>query len=96
MGVADKKVKKIQARHILVADKALAEELKTKIVDGGEDFAKLAEEHSECPSKKRGGDLGWFARGRMVAPEPRNKFHGLQRKSALGHLWISARGRFFF
>ena len=32
--------------------KELAEELKVKI-DGGEEFTKLAEEHSECPSKKR-------------------------------------------
>jgi len=66
MGVPDKKVKKIQARHILVAQKELAEELKKRIVEGGEDFARVAEEHSECPSKKRGGDLGWFGKGAMV------------------------------
>jgi len=68
MSVGEKRVKKIQARHILVASKELAEELKTRVVDGGEDFAKLAEEHSECPSKKRGGDLGWFGKGSMVRP----------------------------
>ncbi len=68
MSVGEKRVKKIQARHILVADKDKAEELKARIVDGGEDFAKVAEEHSECPSKKRGGDLGWFGKGSMVRP----------------------------
>ncbi len=68
MGVGEKRVKKIQARHILVATRELAEELKTRIVEGGEDFATLAEEFSECPSKKRGGDLGWFGKGSMVRP----------------------------
>ncbi|MFQ5449833.1 MAG: peptidylprolyl isomerase [Nitrospinaceae bacterium] len=63
----DKKVKKVQARHILVGTKELADELKKKI-DEGEDFSKLAEEFSECPSKKRGGDLGWFGKGSMVRP----------------------------
>ncbi len=63
----EKRVKKVQARHILVGTKEKAEELKKKI-DDGEDFSKLAEEHSECPSKKRGGDLGWFGKGAMVRP----------------------------
>ena len=63
----ERKVKKVQAKHILVGTKELAEELKKKINDG-EAFGKLAEEHSECPSKKRGGDLGWFGKGAMVRP----------------------------
>lgn len=63
----EKKVKKVQARHILVNSKELAEEIKKKI-DDGEDFSTLAEQHSECPSKKRGGDLGWFGKGAMVRP----------------------------
>ena len=61
----EKKVKKVQARHILVKSKEIAEEVKKK-VDDGEDFSTLAEEYSECPSKKRGGDLGWFGKGAMV------------------------------
>ncbi len=67
MAKEQRNVKKVQARHILVGTKELAEEIKKKI-DDGEEFSKLAEEFSECPSKKRGGDLGWFGKGAMVRP----------------------------
>ncbi len=67
MANEERKVKKVQARHILVGKKELAEEVKKKI-DDGEEFSNLAEEYSECPSKKRGGDLGWFGKGAMVRP----------------------------
>ena len=53
------------ARHILVDNEVLCEELKTKIQDG-EDFSKVAREHSSCPSSARGGDLGTFSPGQMV------------------------------
>lgn len=32
----------------------------------GEDFSKLAKEFSQCPSKDKGGDLGYFGRSTMV------------------------------
>ena len=48
----------------------LANELAKRARDG-EDFSKLADEFSQDPgnqSNENGGDLGWFAKGRMVKP----------------------------
>ncbi len=53
------------ARHILVENETLCEELKAKIA-GGEDFAEVARGHSTCPSSRQGGDLGEFGPGQMV------------------------------
>jgi peptidyl-prolyl cis-trans isomerase C len=33
----------------------------------GASFEALAREHSTCPSKSRGGGLGWFGSGKMVS-----------------------------
>lgn len=49
--------------------------LKTEI-DGGAEFAALAQEHSDCPSSSKGGDLGTFGRGMMV-PEFEEAAFGL-------------------
>ncbi len=53
------------ARHILVDSEATCQDLKNRI-ESGEDFAKLAQEYSSCPSGKSGGELGTFGRGQMV------------------------------
>lgn len=43
-------------------------------LDNGADFAILAKECSDCPSKQVGGDLGSFTRGQMVEPFERASF----------------------
>ena len=56
-----------KASHILVETEQKAREL-LALLDGGADFSRLATEHSTGPSGPRGGDLGWFGKGQMVAP----------------------------
>jgi len=70
----------VRARHILIATdptddaaqknikKAKAEKLRKELAADG-DFAKLAEENSDCPSKENGGELiPPFRRGTMAKP----------------------------
>lgn len=65
----------VRVAHILIdtrkrsEEEALkrAQEVHVKAV-AGEDFAALAQEYSDDPSKKNGGDLGFFGRKRMVKP----------------------------
>ena len=56
---------KASARHILVSTEEECLTLKTQI-EGGEDFAAIAKQHSKCPSGKQGGGLGEFRPGQMV------------------------------
>jgi protein-disulfide isomerase len=46
--------------------RALAEQLSTRIVREHADVARLAREHSDCPSAPQGGQLGRFTRGDLV------------------------------
>lgn len=69
----------VEARHILIrvdrnagpdaVEKARvkAQDILNMAVKEG-DFAKLAKQYSECPSKDKGGDLGQFTRESMVKP----------------------------
>ncbi|MEN6442783.1 MAG: peptidylprolyl isomerase [Methanoregula sp.] len=59
-----------RASHILVKTEDDAQRMMKRIADG-EDFAAVAKRFSSCPSKKNGGDLGWFGKGQMV-PEFEN------------------------
>lgn len=88
-----KRQESVHARHILIAKasgdtdktkaekKGKAEDLRKQLVSGA-DFAELAKKHSDCPSKKDGGDLGTFARGQMVKPFEDAAFS--QEKNAIG------------
>lgn len=55
----------VKASHILVKDEETANEIIFQLEDGM-NFEDAAKKYSLCPSKERGGDLGFFARGRMV------------------------------
>ena len=73
------KPEQVRARHILIKrddmmDDAKAVEAREKLLEireklqKGEDFAALAAKHSQGPSAKTGGDLGFFGKGQMVKP----------------------------
>lgn len=58
---------KVKASHILTASEEEAKKVKEKL-DAGEDFATLAKEYStDTATSEQGGDLGFFAKGDMVA-----------------------------
>lgn len=73
---------KVHCAHILVKTeseaKAVLERLKK-----GEKFSTVAQAVSRCPSGKRGGDLGTFARGQMVK-EFENAAFALQKGETSG------------
>ena len=58
----------VRASHILVKDEAVAKDLLAKIKAAPDSFADLAKEKStDTMSAQKGGDLGMFGQGRMVA-----------------------------
>ncbi|RJR40866.1 MAG: peptidylprolyl isomerase [Desulfobacteraceae bacterium] len=76
---AFKQPEQVHASHILVkvepkASDAEKKKARKEIGDilkklkKGEDFAALAKQHSACPSKEKGGDLGFMGRGQTVKP----------------------------
>ena len=57
----------IKARHILVKDEAKANELQAQLKQAPDQFGELAKANSaDTASARKGGDLGFFGRGRMV------------------------------
>mmetsp|Transcript_24893 Transcript_24893/g.42539 ORF Transcript_24893/g.42539 Transcript_24893/m.42539 type:complete len:167 (-) Transcript_24893:255-755(-) len=60
-----------RASHILLkgfddASVAQLSEWKAEIGGDLEKFAEIARNYSQCPSRSKGGDLGFFTRGKMV------------------------------
>ena len=83
----------VHVRHILVAvgkgdtdkvkaeKKAKIENLRKQLVSGG-NFAEIARQNSDCPSKEAGGDLSFIKRGQMVKEFEKAAFS--QEKNAIG------------
>ena len=57
--------KEVRASHILVKTEAEANEILFDLKRGAS-FEDMAMKKSLCPSKRKGGDLGFLKRGRMV------------------------------
>lgn len=60
-------------KNIKASDEAENQKLKEiraiyQRIMNGEDFAEVASTDSDCPSRARGGDLGFFSKGMMVKP----------------------------
>lgn len=70
------KPERVKASHILVdtEEKAL---IVLEEIEKGLSFEEAASQYSSCPSKERGGDLGFFGRGQMV-PEFENASFDMQ------------------
>ena len=59
----------VNARHILVADEASAQDILEQVNSGRKSWEELASVLSlDTSNKDQGGDLGWFGRGAMVQP----------------------------
>jgi len=56
---------KIRVSHILIEKQSQALRILDELKQGAS-FTELARRYSQCPSAKRGGDLGFFGRGQMV------------------------------
>ena len=56
---------KVNASHILVKTEEEANVVYYDVTHG-KSFEEIAKLKSLCPSKKNGGELGWFGRGQMV------------------------------
>jgi len=61
-----KNMAKVRAAHILVKTEEEAKQILEILAQGNKDFEQIAKERSNCPSGRKGGDLGYFGRGQMV------------------------------
>ena len=75
-------VSKVSASHILVKTEGECY-MALKALREGKSFEEVAKEKSLCPSKRKGGSLGWFGRGMMVKEFEEACFSG-QRGKIIG------------
>ncbi|WP_414837152.1 peptidylprolyl isomerase [Candidatus Nanohalococcus occultus] len=66
--------KEVRASHILVENEQHATQIKREMEKDEGTFEEMAKEHSDCPSSKKGGDLGFFGRGKMAKPFEKKAF----------------------
>lgn len=59
-------VREVRASHVLVSSRKEALQIKKDILRGDITFEDAALRYSQCPSGRRGGDLGYFNRKQMV------------------------------
>ncbi|WP_195939585.1 peptidylprolyl isomerase [Romboutsia sp. 1001713B170131_170501_G6] len=71
------------AKHILVETEEQANDLLNKIKANEVSFEDAAAEHSTCPSKEAGGNLGSFPRGQMV-PEFEEAVFNMEKGDVVG------------
>lgn len=57
-----RRLERVRARHIRLADEAVARSVAAALRKDGSNFAELARRHSVAPDRDGGGELGWLAR----------------------------------
>ncbi len=65
----------VSAKHILLDTKEQAEQVAEEVA-AGLAFEEAAKKYSTCPSKDKGGDLGYFSKGQMVPEFEKAAFGG--------------------
>ncbi len=98
-GIKSLQIAKTKVRHILISPsevtsltqaKRTAAQLYQRLLKHKEDFAELAEEHSNDPgSSSQGGELGWTQSGQMV-PE----FEKIMNRTKIGDISLPFKSRF--
>ncbi len=63
-----KTTEQVKARHVLVAEEAGAKSVVARLGAGESFDAVAADVSTDTSNKDKGGDLGWFGKGAMVAP----------------------------
>jgi len=73
---------RVHAKHILVKDKKLADEILEKLKKDPSQFEKLATEYSIDSSGKNGGDLGFLEKGTLV-PEFEEALNKMEKEGEI-------------